>query len=101
MKPTNIYTFIMDYLGGTYISQHSANCKEDAMKLWIANLAVDEIKGFTHDDKSEIERIGFEDDDPCPLKGLTNVWHFIVNTKNETAYINVVLTCNKAEGNES
>ena len=87
-----LYTFIMDYLGGTYISQFSSDSKESAMKLWIESIEIDQIEGFTLQDKKRIISIGFESDDPCAITGLKNVWHFIIKTKKGPGYINFVQT---------
>lgn len=38
------YTFILDYLGGTYISQVVANDEFNAMNVWIEKLEIVEIQ---------------------------------------------------------
>jgi len=88
----NLYTFIMDYLGGTYISQIESDSKEQAMLLWINCLEVEQVEGFSQQDKETIIKKGFPDDDPSNLTGIENVWHFIVDTERGTAYINFVNT---------
>ncbi|MDB5014270.1 MAG: hypothetical protein JWQ25_2472 [Daejeonella sp.] len=82
----------MDYLGGTYISQVESQDKEQAMMRWIEKLEVDQVDGFSHEDRDEIIKKGFEEDDPSPLNGLSNVWHFLVDTKKGSAYVNFVNT---------
>ena len=87
-----IYTFIMDYLGGTYISQVEAINKEQARDIWIKELEVKEIKSFTIQDQEEILKHGFSDEDITHLKGVKSVWFFMVNTKKGNGYVNIVKT---------
>lgn len=87
-----IYTFVMDYLGGTYISQVEAVNKEQARKIWIKKLEVKEIESFTIQDKEEILKHNFSDEDIIPLKEIKSVWFFRVETKNGNGYVNIVKT---------
>ena len=82
----------MDYLGGTYISQFECENKEQAMSLWIQNLEIEQIERFSQKDKEKIIKKGFLDDDPGELTGIHNVWHFIVDTKEGTGFVNFVNT---------
>ncbi|MCC6722869.1 MAG: hypothetical protein IT258_00065 [Saprospiraceae bacterium] len=41
-----LFTFIMDFRGGTYINQVEADTLEDAILLWPDSLTVQEIKHF-------------------------------------------------------
>lgn len=87
-----LYTFIMDYLGGTYISQVKAKNTTIAMHEWIANLSVKEIKGFTEKDKKIIIETDLEDEKPILIDGIKNTWHFLVTTKKGIGYINFIKT---------
>ena len=42
----DLFTFIMEYRGGTYISQVLGKTLHDAKNKWVANLAMNEIKHF-------------------------------------------------------
>ena len=86
------YTFIMDYLGGTYISQVEAIDKEQARNIWIKKLAVNEIESFTIQDKEEILKHNFSDEDIIPIKEMKSVWFFMVKTKNGNGYVNIIKT---------
>ena len=88
----NLYTFILDYLGGTYISQIESENKEQAMMKWIENLEIDQVDGFSHEDQTLIIEKGFDVEDPSLLDGLSNVWHFLVDTNRGTGYVNFVNT---------
>ena len=75
------YTFILDYLGGTYISQV------------VEKLEIVEIQGLSENDKQNIILSKFDDEKPILLKKLTNVWHFLISTNKGVGYVNFVKTC--------
>lgn len=87
-----LYTFIMDYVGGTYISQVEAVDKEHARRIWIKELKVKEIKSFTSQDKKDIIKDDFADNDIVPIKGMKSVWFFMVKTKTDNGYVNIIKT---------
>ena len=66
----------MDYLGGTYISQVEAKDKEQARDVWINKLEVKEIESFTIQDKEEILKDNFSDEDIVPIKETKSGWFF-------------------------
>lgn len=86
------YTFIMDYLGGTYISQVETINKEQAREVWIKKQEINEIESFTIQDKEEILKPNFPDEDITPLKGIKSGWFFLVKTKKGNGYDNIVKT---------
>jgi hypothetical protein len=89
----NLYTFIMDYKGGTYISQAEAANEQEAIIRWIEKLDTTQVKGFSKSDKRKIIELGFSDDDRAtPITGMQNVWYFNVRTKKGFAGINVIKT---------
>ncbi|MEO6522967.1 MAG: hypothetical protein ABIN91_14895 [Mucilaginibacter sp.] len=88
---TELYTFIMEYWGGTYISQVEAADHKEAIKVWIVNLEISEIKGFSEADKAKaIDNDDFYD--ATLLKGLTNVWCIGFIASKGYALINFVKT---------
>lgn len=87
-----LYTFIMEYLGGTYISQVEATDKEQARDIWIRELEIGQIEFFTIQDKNDIIKENFVDNEMTPINGMKNVWFFLVNTKKGYGHINVVKT---------
>jgi hypothetical protein len=92
----NLYTFILDYLGGTYISQIESNDEISAMNVWIDQLDVDLIQGFSNKDKNKIIENKFDDELPTLLNGLVNTWHFLIKTKKGNGYVNFVKTSKNA-----
>ena len=87
-----LYTFIMEYLGGTYISQVKAKDKEKARAIWIRKLEVKEIKSFTIRDQKNIIKENFSDNDLVLIKGTKSVWCFTVITKKGYGHVNLIKT---------
>ena len=89
-----LYTFIMEYLGGTYISQVKAKDEFNAMQIWLKALKVKEIKGFTKYQYQKLLKEDFEDEKPILIEGCKNVWCFglRISNKENTALINFIKT---------
>ena len=87
----HLYSFILEYMGGTYISQIEAIDHHQAIRLWLMNLDVEGIENFSLKDKSILIKDDFEDEDPTPLNGLKNIWFFLVHKKG-VGYVNFVKT---------
>lgn len=62
-----LFTFVMNYKGGTYISQIEANDKNAAMASWIQNLDTSQIKGFSRSDKKRVIDAGFLEEEAAPV----------------------------------
>lgn len=90
------YTFIMDYRGGTYISQVNSSSVETACVNWANNLKVSEIEGFGKSGKEQlIEQMKTET--PVLLNGLTNAWCASAFLRKGTALINIIQTENNGQ----
>jgi hypothetical protein len=87
-----LFTFIMGYLGGTYISQVEARDKEQARDIWIRNLEIKEIESFTIKDKEDIIKENFSGEDIVLIKGMKNVWFFMVETEKGYGHVNLIKT---------
>lgn len=76
-----VYTFIMEYRGGTYISQVTAASVGAAILPWANQLPVDEIAHFGPRLKArlvdELARTS-HGGRATELNGVTNVWHVSV-----------------------
>ena len=92
IKILDLYTFIMEYLGGTYISQVEAINHKEAMKIWLDNLKWQEIENFTLNDKLSLIKENFVDEEPMLIEGLKNTWCFLIQTKKGTGFVNYVRT---------
>jgi hypothetical protein len=88
------YTFIMNYNGGIYSEQVSAESLWEARKIWLRKLDVTEINNFSEKNREKLIKEDFKDDDPSILVGLHNIWCFmlIIRRNKEAALINVIKT---------
>jgi uncharacterized protein YacL (UPF0231 family) len=89
------YTFIMDYLGGTYISQVKASSNREAIGKWLRDLKIEEIEKFTKEDQESLIKSGFEDEEPVLITGMKNVWNTNVRTRKGLGYVHFVKTASE------
>ncbi len=88
------YTFIMNYAGGTYISQVKAPSEKSACVKWAQRLEVSQIQGLgPKGQASLIEQV--KDDPPGPLDGTLNAWCTGAIVHGKFALINLVQTNRK------
>ena len=87
-----LYTFVMDYRGGTYLSQVEASKKEAAMRLWLEQLEVGFHKDFTEEVKAKLLLENFEDEKPVRIEDLINTWFFGQKFK-KWALVHFTKTC--------
>ena len=72
-EPTSLYTFVLDFEGGTYISQVKAHDLKTAKVSWLAQLNIQSIPNFTEYMKEEIlSGLNLEND--VEVTGLIGVW---------------------------
>jgi hypothetical protein len=68
-----LYTFFLEYTGGTYISQVSARSSALAMEIWAGKLIEMKVPGLGARLKKDlVEKILGEP--PTALDGLKNIW---------------------------
>ncbi|SRR6266545_1081438 len=88
------YTFIMDYAGGTYVSQVTARSEKSACVKWAQRLEVSQIQGLGRKgQESLIQQV--KDDPPGPLNGTLNAWCTGALIHGKFALINLVQTDRK------
>jgi hypothetical protein len=88
-----LYTFIMDYDGGTYVSQAKAPSPKSACLNWARTLDVPQIKGLGG--KSHESLIAkMREASPTPLDGVLNTWCATALIRGRLALINIVQTEN-------
>ena len=87
-----LFTIILDYLGGTYISQVTAQNIDKAIRNWIRALEVETIDGFTNSDKENLIEVDFIDDKPALIDNMFNVWCITIRTKQGLGIVNIIKT---------
>lgn len=87
----HLYTFILDYGGGTYISQVSAISKKEACVEWAQNLKISEIFGLGRIGKESTIRQRNEES-PVAVADVANVWCTDALIRGKLALIHFVLT---------
>ena len=68
-----LFTFFLDYRGGTYIRQAKARSPEAALKTWASNLDCNGIQGFGPKRKKQLAR-ELSSDEPVAIEGIQNAW---------------------------
>ena len=85
------YTFIMDYAGGTYISQVKAPSEKSACLKWAKNLEVSQIQGLGLKGQEFLIQ-QMKEEGPGPLDGTLNAWCTSAIIRGKFALINLVQT---------
>jgi hypothetical protein len=87
----SLYTFIFDYLGGTYISQVEAPDEVQALLSWGQNLDTEPIARMGKRTKKRmLEEIS--DDAPTALDEVKNVWYVSFILKHKLASVHIIRT---------
>jgi hypothetical protein len=88
-----LFTFVLDYKGGTYISQVSARTLKQATVKWAEGLEVEEMYGLGAASKIKLIReMKGDEDKPALLNGLKNVWCQTSLIRGRGALINIIKT---------
>ena len=86
-----LYTFIMDYRGGTYVAQVRARSVQAAARRWASTLEPADVALFGPAAKRQLI-VQIAADTPTPLAGLVGAWCLSPLVRNHLALINVVET---------
>lgn len=92
-----LFTYIVNFRGGTFISQVEAESLKDSVIAWLTAIS---------NEPQKIEHIGpkcraelhdqlvkdYEDNKPLPLIGLKNVWCASFNIKTGFGLVNIIQT---------
>ncbi|MEN2402533.1 hypothetical protein GKZ90_0022270 [Flavobacterium sp. MC2016-06] len=95
-KNKYLYSFIMGYDEGCYISQVYATSEHEAMRVWLNTLDVKPIDNFSENDKKRLIIEDFFDEDPILISGCKNIWCITLKIRKNKmlAIINIVKTVN-------
>lgn len=69
----NLYTFIMDFRGGTYISQIKAKGLTEACEKWLEKLSTKDVKYLGSKTKMELYN-ELKNEMVTPINGVDNIW---------------------------
>jgi hypothetical protein len=89
MSRETLYTIVLDYKGGTYISQSPAESPEAALTKWANAIGENDLVNWG---LSRAEITQLPEDSPVPLKGCLNVWCVTASTKEGLMLVNIVAT---------
>ena len=85
-----LYTFFMEYKGGTYVAQITETFKNAPVR-WAEELEVSQVQGFETRDREELIST-MQVEEPLPIRGLMNVWCVTALIGAELAIIHFVET---------
>lgn len=86
-----LYTFIMEFKGGTYISQVEASSPSAACVNWAESLDVSKIFGLGLKGKDDLIKYAKEEA-PVALRDTLNTWCLRHTIRGRSALINLVQT---------
>ena len=93
-KVKSLYTLVVEFRKGIYVSQVKSNSVLEALKTWTNELMPESIKyldastvGFL---KEELSKKGHEK--PTRINGMRNAWFAFLLTKKGGFYINIIKT---------
>ena len=86
----NLYTIILDYAGGTYVTQIEAKSENAALRVWVSKLKWE----WVADCISEEVAAAFagSGDEAVALDGLSEVWCASASAKQGLALAKIVKT---------
>ncbi|MCL2761570.1 MAG: hypothetical protein FWD70_08000 [Desulfuromonadales bacterium] len=89
-----LYTFVVDYQGGTYISQieNESDSPYNIFKDWVKTCDFLEIISKRINRNKLIDKIEKFEKVPLPLDNLNNVWCITLILLNKLALINIIKT---------
>ena len=92
MSYPSLYTVILEYRGGTYISQIHSESPGAAVKKWSSTITDDNLAVWGLD---RADLVLLSDDNPLPLENCMNIWCLTGSAKNHLMLLNVIATATK------
>jgi hypothetical protein len=87
----DLFTFVLEFYGGTYISQARARTPEEAMRKWGRELVVRDIKGLGDKTKAVLVE-ELNDEYLSPVKTVENVWCFCISPQGRFGIVHMIKT---------
>ena len=88
----SLYTIVVDYLGGTYISQFNASSPDAALSKWLAADDRATKDALPRQARQATRRHIESGEEIVVLDGLRNVWCASASAKNGLVLVNIIAT---------
>jgi hypothetical protein len=86
-----LYTFILEFNGGTYISQVRSSSLKSAVKKWGRQFTNDSTTGLSAFQKKVlVDKLVI--DSPTPIEVISKVWCLTASVRGKPALVNLVQT---------
>ncbi len=86
---SNLFSFVLDWDGGTYISQVKAHTLNDAKMQWISMLDLDIFATDSAQLLADLQELH----EPIPVDNLQSVWRIQQPIQQLTGIIHIIKTC--------
>jgi hypothetical protein len=91
MTMSKLYTCILDFKGGTYITQVNVPAIDQALSAWVETVDTTKIEGLTTSMKKQLmSEIAVEK--PSMIEGVKNVWCTTFLLEENLALVNLIET---------
>jgi hypothetical protein len=88
----NLYTLVLDFHGGTYITQFDADTAQDAVTAWCRELQDEQLLGEVSSDVAEGIMIDAIGNVLVEVDGLHGAWCAATTVNDQLALLNVIIT---------
>jgi hypothetical protein len=88
----NLYTLVLDFHGGTYITQFEADDPTGAVAAWCAELQDEQLLGEASCDVAEGIMIDAIENHLVEVEGLHGAWCAATAVEGNLALLNVIVT---------
>jgi len=89
MNYLSLYTLILEYRGGTYISQIQSESPTAAVKKWSTTITDHNLAAWGLD---RTDLVLLSGDNPIPVENCMNIWCLTGSAKNHLMLLNVIAT---------
>ena len=89
---SNLYTLVLDFHGGTYITQFDADTAVDAVAAWCRELQDEQLLGEVSSDVAEGIMIDAIQNRLVEVEGLHGAWCAAATVEGQLALLNVIIT---------